>query len=150
MYKKTIKYTDEEGQVKEEEFFFHLTKAEITEMEYSYGGGLTAVIESLSRKQEIGKVIEIIKSVVLKAYGEKVFDRTGKERFVKTQLASDIFASTEAYSELFMSFVENPDSFNEFLIGVMPIDMQADIRKAMKEQGKLPNNGSVAPPSALK
>lgn len=149
MYKKTIEYTDEEGNLQEEEFNFHLTKAEITELEYSYGGGLTAVIERLSRKQEIGKVIEIIKSVVLKAYGEKVTDRTGKERFIKTKDASDIFAATEAYSELFMGFVENPDAFNEFLIGIMPIDMQADVKKAMKEQGKLQKN-NPAPPEALK
>lgn len=149
MYKKTIKYTDEEGNLQEEEFYFHLTKAEITELEYSYGGGLTAVIERLFQKQEIGKVIEIIKSVVLKAYGEKVTDRTGKERFIKTKDASDIFAATEAYSELFIGFVENPDAFNEFLIGIMPIDMQADIKKAMKEQGKLQKN-NPAPPKALK
>lgn len=149
MYKKTIKYTDEEGNLQEEEFNFHLTKAEITELEYSYGGGLVAVIERLSKKQEIGKVIEIIKSVVLKAYGEKVTDRTGKERFIKTKDASDIFAATEAYSELFMGFVGNPDAFNEFLIGIMPIDMQADVRKAMKEQGKLQKN-NPAPPKALK
>ena len=149
MYKKTIEYTDEEGNLQKEEFNFHLTKAELTELEYSYGGGLTAVIDFLSKKQEIGKVIEIIKSVVLKAYGEKVTDRTGKERFIKTKEASDIFAATEAYSELFMGFVENPDAFNEFLIGIMPIDMQADVKKAMEEHGKLQKN-NPAPPKALK
>ena len=35
MLKKTIKYTDYDGNEREEDFYFNLSKAEITEMELS-------------------------------------------------------------------------------------------------------------------
>lgn len=153
MYKIPIKYNDIDGNPIEETFYFNLTKAEITELEFSYGGGLTAVIQQLSEKNEVGRVIEIIKDTVLKAYGERITDRTGRDRFVKTSDARESFAATDAYSELFMSFVKDPDAFNEFLIGVMPVDMQADIRAEMNaaKDGKVPaTQGSVAPPKAVR
>lgn len=155
MYKKPITYTDIDGNSVTEDFYFNLTKAEITELEFSYGGGLTAVIKQLSEKNDIGKIIEVIKDVVLKAYGERITDRAGKDRFIKSSDAKESFTATEAYSELFISFVQNPDAFNEFLIGVMPVDMQADIKAEMEAQKEgrstLPQfQGSVAPPKAVR
>ena len=40
MYSRKIKYTDYDGNEREEEFFFHLNKAEVLEMQMSYDGGL--------------------------------------------------------------------------------------------------------------
>jgi hypothetical protein len=150
MYKYEANYVDFDGSNKKEDLWFHLTKAEITEMEYSVGGGLINSIQRLQEEQDIGKIIDIIKMLILKSFGEKIVDRQGRERFVKTETAREIFASTEAYSELFMSFLENPDSFNAFLIGILPVDMQKDV-KTQLETGNpaLPNN-QVAPSKAVK
>lgn len=151
MYKKEIKYVDFDGKEVSEEHWFHLTKAEITEMEYSVGGGLINAIQRLQKEQDIGKIIDIVKSIVLKSFGEKIIDRQGRERFVKTEAAREIFASTEAYSTIFMSFIEDPDSFNAFLIGVLPVDMQKDVKEQLAKENKPAlSSGQVAPPKAVR
>lgn len=45
MYKKTITYTDYDGNERTEDFYFNLTKAEIAEMELSAEGGFDKLIE---------------------------------------------------------------------------------------------------------
>lgn len=133
MLTKNVKYVDAAGNPVEEELFFQLTKAEITEMEYSVKGGLSAMIQKISTTKDPGTVIAIAKELILKAYGEQYTDAKGIVRFLKNQDIRDAFAATEAYSTLFMSFVENVDEFNDFIIGIMPLDMQAEIRKAQAD-----------------
>ena len=99
MLKKTITYTDYDGNERTEDFYFNLTKAEITEMELSHDGGLTKLIEKIVAEQDSKRIVEIFKDLILRAYGEKSPD--GK-RFVKNQELRDAFAQTEAYSDLFM------------------------------------------------
>ena len=133
MYTKSIKYVDAAGNAVEEELYFNLTKAEITEMEYSVKGGLSKMLETVSTTKDPHTVIQVVKDLVLRAYGERFTDSKGISRFAKNQDIRDAFAATEAYSELFMSFVQNPDAFNEFVIAIMPLDMQAEIRKTMTD-----------------
>ena len=51
MLKKTIKYPDYNGKEREEDFYFNLNKAELTEMEFSQDGGLTSLIERVVKEQ---------------------------------------------------------------------------------------------------
>ena len=44
MLKKTITYTDFDDNERTEDFYFHLSKAEIAEMELSENGGLVKLI----------------------------------------------------------------------------------------------------------
>ena len=133
MISKTVKYVDAIGNAVEEELWFNLTKAEITEMEYSVKGGLSAMIQKISSTKDPKQIISVVKDLVLRAYGEQYTDAKGIVRFMKNQDLRDAFAATEAYSTLFMSFVENVDEFNDFIIGIMPLDMQAEIRKAQAD-----------------
>ena len=50
MLKKTITYTDYDGNTRTDEFLFNLNKAELTEMELSYNGGLSKMIEKIVNK----------------------------------------------------------------------------------------------------
>lgn len=153
MYTKETTYIDFDGTEVTEELCFHLTKAEITEMEYSVGGGLVNMIQRLQKEQDVGKIIDLIKSLILKAYGEKVTDRKGRERFVKTEAGREFFQATEAYSAMFMNFLEDPDSFNAFLIGILPVDMQKDVKDQLSKGGDtamITDKGSVAPPKAVR
>jgi hypothetical protein len=136
MLTKEISYVDAAGNAVKEEFYFGLTKAEITEMEYSVKGGLSAMIEKVSDTKDPKVVIAIAKDLILRSYGEQMTDNKGIVRFIKNQDIKDAFAASEAYSELFMSFIQNVDEFNDFIIGIMPLDMQAEIRKAQSE-GKI-------------
>ena len=136
MISKTVKYVDAIGNAVEEELWFNLTKAEITEMEYSVKGGLSAMIQKISSTKDPKQIISVVKDLVLRAYGEQYTDSKGIVRFMKNQDLRDVFAATEAYSTLFMSFIENVDEFNDFIIGIMPLDMQTEIRKAQADDAK--------------
>lgn len=118
MIKKVIKYTDYEGNERSETYWFNLSKAELVEMQTF---GSLRDYARISDTQDTAGVIEILKDVILRSYGEKSSD--GK-RFVKTakdgSKLSDTFAETEAYSELFMELATNPESFQAFIKGVIP------------------------------
>ena len=117
MLKKTITYTDYNGNERTEDFFFHLTKAEIMEMEMSTTGGLAEMIQKVVATQDTPAIIKIFKELVLKAYGEKSAD--GK-RFVKSEEISNGFAQTEAYSQLFMELATDADAAAAFVNGIIP------------------------------
>jgi hypothetical protein len=94
MLKKTITYVDYDGNERTEDFYFNLSKAELIEIETSNNGGLSKMIEKLVAEQDMRRIVEIFKDIILKAYGEKSLD--GK-RFVKSAELRDSFEQTEAY-----------------------------------------------------
>lgn len=117
MLTKSIKYTDYNGVEREEDFYFNLNKAELTEMELSHDGGLTGMIERIVKEKNSKEIIKVFKDLVLKAYGVKSDD--GK-RFIKNDEVRDAFAQTEAYSELFMELAMNADAAAAFVNGIVP------------------------------
>lgn len=117
MLKKTITYTDYNGNTRTEDFYFNLSQAEVTEMMLSVDGGLTEMIRRIVAAQDGKQIISTFKDIVLKAYGEKSPD--GK-RFVKNQELRDAFAQTEAYSKLFMELATDADAAAVFVNGILP------------------------------
>jgi hypothetical protein len=117
MLKKTISYVDFDGNKRTEDFYFNLTKAEVTEMEMSTEGGLGKMLEKIVAAQDTKKIIETFKDLILRAYGEKSND--GK-RFIKSQELKDAFSQTEAYSELFMELATNAESSSAFVNAIVP------------------------------
>ena len=117
MLKKTIKYIDFNDKPQEETFYFNLTEAEVTEMELSVKGGLAATLEKIVKEEDNELIISMFQGVILKAYGEKSED--GK-RFVKNAKIREDFASTAAYSALFMELATDADAATVFINGVIP------------------------------
>lgn len=117
MLKKTITYTDYNDNERTEDFYFNLSKAEITEMELSTTGGLAEMIQKIVNTQDGPKLVKIFKDLVLAAYGEKSPD--GK-RFIKSEELREAFSQTEAYSELFMELATNAEEASTFINGIMP------------------------------
>ena len=120
MLKKTIKYTDYNGEEREEDFYFNLSKAEVMEMQLEMEGGFDTYIKNIVDKKDTPSIIKVFKSVILKAYGEKSAD--GK-RFVKSEAMSEAFSQTEAYSVLFMELATNPEFANAFMTGILPVEV---------------------------
>ena len=123
MLKKTIKYTDYDGNEREEDFYFNLSKAEITEMELSKEGGMSEYIKKISAAQNAPELIKLFKEIITKSYGEKSLD--GK-RFIKNKELTEAFIQTEAYSELFVELASNADEAVKFINGIMPKNMTAN------------------------
>ena len=120
MLKKTIKYTDYDGNEREEDFYFNLNKAEVTEMELSKQGGLSEYIKRIAAAQDAPSLVELFKELICKSYGEKSLD--GK-RFVKSKELTEGFTQTEAYAELFVELASNAEEATKFVNGIMPKNM---------------------------
>ena len=128
MIKKTIPYVDYNGVERTEDHYFHLTKAELMEMEMGTAGGLAEMIKQIVAAQDAPAIIKIFKDLVLKAYGKKSPDG---RRFIKNQELIDEFAQTEAYSILFMELATDADKAAEFVKGIMPADIGEEATKQL-------------------
>lgn len=124
MIKKTITYTDYDGNERTEDFYFNLTKAEVMEMEMMTDGGLEKTINKIIQTTDTKRIIELFKSIILKSYGEKSLDG---RRFIKNDEIREAFSQTEAYSQLFMELATDAKAASEFVNGVIP---QVDNTKA--------------------
>ena len=120
MLKKTITYTDFNGDEVKEDFFFHLSKAELVELEMSHDGGLSEAMTRIVDADDRGAIISEFKKIILMSYGKKSSD--GK-RFIKNATLREEFESSEAYSTLFMELVTVTDSAIEFMNGIIPAGM---------------------------
>lgn len=117
MIKKTVTYTDYNGNSRTEDFYFNLNKAEVLELELSTDGGLEAFVNKVVAEHDTRNLCSLFKSLVLKAYGVKSLD--GK-RFEKSQKLRDEFEQTEAYAEIFTTLATDTDAAIEFFNGIIP------------------------------
>lgn len=117
MYKITHTYTDYNGVERTEDFYFNLTKAELTEMQLTTNGGLDHYIERIIAAKDQKALIEIFKDLVIRAYGQKSADG---RRFIKTDEVREDFMQTEAYSDIFMELATNADAASKFVNGIIP------------------------------
>ena len=85
MLKKTITYEDFNGDKVSEDFFFHLSKAELVELELSHKGGLSEALKRIVESEDGKAIIAEFKNIILSSYGQRSDD--GK-RFVKNQAAT--------------------------------------------------------------
>lgn len=124
MITKTIKYTDFNGVEREEKYLFNLTKAELMEMELGTTGGLAETIQNIIEAQDIPKIQDLFKKLLLKSYGVKSDD--GK-KFMKidkdgTPLSNE-FSQSAAFSELYMELATDAEKATEFVKGIIPADI---------------------------
>lgn len=133
MFKKTITYTDYNGEKHTEDFYFHLNKAEIIEMETSEEGGYIEMIKRVVEAKDMPTIMKVFKTFILKSYGLKSAD--GK-RFEKSEEISKAFEQSEAYSELFMELCSNPDEAAKFVSYIIPLDdkQRAEVQARINEE----------------
>jgi hypothetical protein len=115
--KKTIKYKDFNGEDVSEDFLFHLSKAELVELEASHADGLAEAMQRIVDANDNKAIVAEFKKIILLSYGKKSMD--GK-RFVKNQTMRDEFESSEAYSTLFMELLTDTDAAIQFMNGIIP------------------------------
>ena len=120
MLKKTVTYVDYNGVERTEDFYFNLSKAEVTEMELSVEGGFSKMLEEIAKSNDNARILELFKEMVLKAYGEKSADG---RRFVKSKELAEAFSQTEAYSEIFMELAMDEKAAAAFVNGIMPANL---------------------------
>lgn len=134
MLVRKIKYTDFNGQEREEPFYFNLSKAELMEMELTTDGGLDTYIRRITAQQNNKEIVKLFKELILKSYGERSDD--GK-RFVKSKELTDAFTQTNAYSELFMELSTNADAAEKFITGVVDPSLAGELKKVNENAPQL-------------
>ena len=117
MLKKTMTYTDFNGEERTEDFYFHLSKAELAEMELGTEGGMGELLKRIVAAKDVRQVIEKFKEFIMKSYGVKSPDG---RRFIKSEELFKEFSETEAYSDLFMELASDGAKAAEFVNGIIP------------------------------
>lgn len=135
MLVKEITYTDFNGDERTEKFYFNLTKSELMEKQLTHPGGYVEYLERIIAAKDQVLVVEAFRDLILDSYGEKSED--GK-RFVKSKTISEGFHQSEAYSELFISLLSNPEEAAAFVRGIIPKvelseEQKADIATRTKQ-----------------
>ena len=131
MLKKTITYTDYDGMERTEDFWFNLSKTELTKLDAELPGGVLGVLRKIIDNKDRKALVDFIETLILRSYGEKTLD--GK-RFVKTPEMAEEFMQTPAYDELFMSILSDTDSQTSFINGIIPQSMAKEIEQTDKKQ----------------
>lgn len=121
MYKKTITYTDYNGEKRTEDFYFNLTKAEIADMQFSTEGGLGEYIQKIVAAKSTVEISKLFKKLIALSYGEKSPDG---RRFVKSAELSEEFMQTEAYSDFYIMLASDEKEASAFFDGIIPSDLR--------------------------
>lgn len=127
MLKRNITYVNFNDEEVTEEAYFNLTKAEVVEMELSSKEGLSEMLQRIVKTEDRPALIREFKNIILMSYGEKSED--GK-RFIKSQKLRDEFAQSAAYDQLFTELITTEQVVADFIIGVLPKDLQKLVQDA--------------------
>ena len=133
MLKKSITYTDLNGEEVTEDHFFHLSQAELVEMEMSEEGGMSEALKKIIEAEDGKQIIKQFKEIILGAYGKRSEDG---RRFIKNQQLRDEFESSEAYSAFFMEMVTNTDAAIAFTNGIVPAKVVQAATEALEQASK--------------
>ena len=117
MLKKTIIFTDFNGEEQQEDFYFNLSRAEIIEMDVEYKGGLKTMIERIVAEKDAKAIFAIFKDIISKSIGKKSDDG---RKFIKSKEIVEDFMETDAYSELILELSQDANAAATFINGIIP------------------------------
>jgi hypothetical protein len=134
-----IKYTDFDGVEHTETFHFNLTRAEVVELEVGKKGGLDEFIRDIVKTQDNAALVAEFKRIILLSYGQRSED--GK-RFIKSDALREEFSQTAAFDELFIELATSDTAAATFIQGILPKDMQEEIKRMDAAQLPPPVQGA--------
>lgn len=142
MLKKSITFEDFDGNEVTEDFYFHLSKADLIEMELSQRGGMKEFLKKIIASKDGATIVAEFKKIILNSYGQRSDDG---RRFIKTESLRDEFQQTEAFSVLFLELCTNAEAASAFVNGIVPKGLEADM--AAVQAGREPNRAERRHPS---
>lgn len=131
MLKRVLKFEDYDGNMREEEHYFNLNKAEVIKWLTTSGDyTLDKVLERLSNERNGKKIMEIFEDLIRLSYGRKSLDG---RKFEKNEEIWNDFFQTEAYSVLFTELVTDAAKAAKFVNGIIPKELADEVEKIIKE-----------------
>lgn len=134
MLKKTITYEDYFGNTRTEDFYFNLSKTELSNMQMSVDGGLNVQLEKMINAANNREIYNTFVNVVLQAYGELSAD--GKYHIKEDEEGHKLykkFMQSPAYDALMDELCENERTIAEFCKGILPKSMQSGVPEPVKK-----------------
>ena len=123
MLKRTINYTDFDGNNHSEVFYFNMSKSELIELDVSHKSGFAENIQRIIAAEDRQALIAEFKNLILVSYGVRSED--GK-RFVKSDELRNELEQSAAYDALFMELATNDQAAAEFINGVIPQELRGN------------------------
>lgn len=120
MYKKTVNYTNLDGDDKEKVLYFNYTATQLMDILERHGisfDKLELFQEYVKSLQAEGKTMEMVRFVhdlIVNAYGER--DASGDHFYKSAEIAND-FDNSLAFETLFIDLMKNPDELNKLMRG---------------------------------
>lgn len=128
---RSITYEDYDGNMRTENHYFNLSKAEVIKWLTTSGDyTLDKVLERLSNERNGKKIMEIFEDLIHLSYGKKSLDG---RKFEKTEEIWNDFYQTEAYSVLFTELVTDASKAADFVNKIIPKSLAAEVEKIIKE-----------------
>lgn len=139
MYKWHHKYTDYNGNERNETFYFNFNRAELQDLEWRTPGGLENYMKRITSTLDGQALADMFKYIVQQSYGVKSDDG---RRFMKSDAILKNFTETEAYSDLYILLATDDKAAADFINGVFP---KAMVDAAKKDVEKLKAAGIEGP-----
>ena len=141
MIYKDITYTDYNGVTRTERHWFHLSKAELTDMEMTQEGSLTDALKAMVAAKDKVEIYKKFVWIICRAYGVKSEDG---RRFMKDPDYFKAFTESEAYSVFLEDLLSGEEKVLAFIQGIMPNDAPKDKLVELQGQMTTPNAGTVS------
>lgn len=133
MFKKTVTYTGFDDVEKTEDFYFHLTQAELLEM--GSDNTLLKRMQDAAQSQDAIAIMRAVENMVKLSYGVRW---EGGNSFQKSPELTAQFAGSPAYDALIMELLTTPDAGLQFMTDLMPKNMREQMKAEVAKITALP------------
>lgn len=131
MFVKHLEYEDFLGNKRSEDFYFHLTKADLIKWVTTSGDyTLDQYVKRLYEERNGKKIMETFEELIRMSYGQISLD--GRQFDRSEKITSD-FMATEAYSIIFSELVMDGSKAAEFFNGILPKELVDEVSKELKK-----------------
>ena len=123
MYKVSIPYEDFDGNNREQDLYFNLTKTEIVNANLS-DYSLEDKLRALAKDKNIPSLSKVLNDIIGMAYGIKSDD--GKV-FMKSDKIREEFEHSAVYDAFYLDLLSSPEKALAFLKGILPKEIAEGI-----------------------
>lgn len=131
MLKKTITYTDFNGNSRTDDLYFNLSAPELMQLELMYPKGIQNELERIQAENDRSALFTMFERIILSSYGVKSDDGTS---FVKTPEVVSAFKASAAYPALFAELAFEDGALDAFVNGIMPKELLEKLRSKETKQ----------------
>lgn len=130
MLKKTITYTDFNGNPRTDDLYFNLSAPELMQLELTFPKGLQRELERIQKDSDGAALFDLFEKVIMSSYGVKSDDGLA---FIKNAEVREAFKESAAYPALFAELAFEEGALDAFINGIIPQDL---LEKLRAKEGK--------------